>query len=173
MMEEQIESTLGKDFIDVIVTAGSDMGFLLSVRMSGKYAFMKCRWGADYEDPQTWTEPFEDDGDYTFWQLSDNSEIKKIHKKWREQIDLASSITDDNDRRFTEFAEAENIIISNAIVVPFSIMNGDGYIMSKLNEFEGEYSSYGMARQRYKYYKKHEKSMNLEEYEKAYAEWIE
>ncbi len=173
MMEEQIESTLGKDFIDVIVTAVSDMGFLLSVRMSGKYAFMKCRWGADYEDPQTWTEPFEDDGDYTFWQLSDNSEIKKIHKKWQEQIDLASSITDDNDRRFTEFAEAENIIISNAIVVPFSIMNGDGYIMSKLNEFEGEYSSYGMARQRYKYYKKHEKSMNLEEYEKAYAEWIE
>ena len=36
-----------KGKIDIIVEEGSDTGFLLSVRFSGKYALMKCRWGAD------------------------------------------------------------------------------------------------------------------------------
>ena len=173
MLKEQIESVLGSDFVDVVVEAGSDTGFLLTVRRSGKYAFMKCRWGADYADPQTWSEPFEDDGEYTFWHENEDSRIVKIHDEWKSEIDEAKKISKNADNRFSAFAEAETLLIDNAIVVPFSIMNGDGYVMSKLDEFEGEYSSYGMARQRYKLYNLQEDSMNMEEYNEKYADWIE
>ncbi|SFC26106.1 peptide ABC transporter substrate-binding protein [Butyrivibrio sp. YAB3001] len=173
LLEQQIENALGRNFIDVIVAAGSDTGVLLSVRRSGKYAFMKCRWGADYADPQTWTEPFEDDGEYMFWHMCQDESVKKTHDEWREKVDKAAAITTDNTARFQAFAEAEEVVIRHAIVVPFSIMLGDGYVMSRLNEFEGEYSSYGMARQRFKRYILHDSSMSMEEYDKAYEEWAE
>ena len=43
--------------------------------------------------------------------------------------------------------------------------------MDKINEFEREYSSYGMAKQRYKGCHLYEDSMDMEEYQKAYKEW--
>ncbi|MBR1624091.1 MAG: peptide ABC transporter substrate-binding protein, partial [Pseudobutyrivibrio sp.] len=173
LIEEQIEGTLGQDYVDIIVEAGSDTGFLLSVRRSGKYAFMKCRWGADYADPQTWTEPFENDGEYMFWHECKDEGIVSLHSKWRKKVDEAEVITDDLNARFEAFAEAEALLIDHAVIVPFSIMSGDGYVMSKLNEFEGEYSSYGMARQRYKLFKLHETSMNMTDFEEAYNNWLE
>ena len=50
-------------------------------------------------------------------------------------------------------------------------MNGDGYVMSKLNEFEGEYSVYGLATQRYKFYRIYDDSMSMEEFETEYEKW--
>lgn len=150
LLEKQLEDTLGQDFIDVIIAEGSDTGFLLSVRRSGKYALMKCRWGADYADPQTWTEPFTDEGEYMFWHESDDPEVKELHQLWIDQVALASSLYEDEEERYAAFADAESLILQHAIVVPFSIMNGDGYVMTDLDENEGEYSSYGMARQRFK-----------------------
>lgn len=53
VVEQQMESLLGADFIDIIVEPGPADNFLTEVRRSGKYAFMKCGWGADYADPET------------------------------------------------------------------------------------------------------------------------
>ncbi|MCR4590921.1 MAG: peptide ABC transporter substrate-binding protein [Lachnospiraceae bacterium] len=170
LVKDQLEGTLGNDFIEVYVEEGSDTGFLLSVRMSGKYALMKCRWGADYADPQTWTEPFEEDGDYTFWHR--HADMASLNDQWEKLIKKASSITDDDDARYTAFSEAEALIIDNAVVIPFSIMNGEGYIMDRLDPFEGEYSTYGMAPQRYKLHHLMEDSMDLDEFNRKYEEWI-
>ena len=108
-----------------------------------------------------------------FWHENTDDRIVEIHGKWREKIDNAAAITDNQGDRYEAFADAEALIIDHAIVIPFSIMSGDGYVMSKFNEFEGEYSSYGMARQRYKRLLVHEKSMGIEEYEKEYEKWLE
>ena len=62
VVEQQLEGLLGSDYIDVIVEAGPSTGFLSEVRRGGKFALMKCNWGADYADPATWTEPFSDTG---------------------------------------------------------------------------------------------------------------
>ena len=134
---------------------------------------MKCQWGAEYDDPQAWTVPFENDEEFIFWNNSTDPEIQEIREKWKAQIALGASYATDIDARYKEFAEAENILISNAIVVPFSINYGDGYVISKLNEFEGEYSTYGLANQKFKYYKKLEESMKVKEYEQAYEKWLE
>lgn len=171
IVEKQLEHLLGKDFIDIIVEKGPETGFLLSVRQSGKYAFMKCRWGADYADPQTWTEPFEDDGEYMFWHTCEDARVKKVHDEWREIIGEASAIYDDESARYTKFAEAERLLIDHAIIIPFSIMSGDGYIFSKIDQFEGEYAPYGIANQRYKLYHLNDASMGMAEFDAAYEKW--
>ena len=172
-VERQLESLLGSDFIDVIVEAGPETAFLAEVRMSGKYAFMKCRWGADYADPLTWTEPFGEYSDYNFWHLCDDQKIIMIRAAWLSKVSRASAIYENDEKRYRFFAEAERLIIDHAIAIPFSISAGDGYVMSRLNDFEGEYAPYGIANQRYKGYFLHTDSMNMEEYGAAYALWQE
>ncbi|WP_408071876.1 peptide ABC transporter substrate-binding protein [Butyrivibrio sp. JL13D10] len=172
-IKNKLEATLGEDFIDVIVEQGGDTGYLIPARRSGMYAFMKCRWGADYDDPSTWTKPFTDEGAYMFWHLCSDENVKKIHDEWQAKIQEASNITSDIEKRMETYAEAESIILEHAIVIPMSIMNGDGYVMSKINEFEGEYSAYGIASQRYKFCRIYEDSMNMEEFEKEFNKWKE
>ncbi|MCI2049182.1 MAG: peptide ABC transporter substrate-binding protein [Lachnospiraceae bacterium] len=170
VVEQQMEGVLGTDFIDIIVEAGPDTGFLSAVRRSGKYAFMKCNWGADYADPQTWTEPFTADNNYNFWDKSTDENTQKLFTEWSGKVADASAIYNDDEKRFTDFSEAEALLISNAIIVPFSISD-NGYEVSKINSLEGEYAPYGMALQRYKFQSLKDKSMSMDEFNKALQEW--
>ena len=172
-VEAQLEGLLGRNYIDIIVEAGPETAFLAEVRMSGKYAFMKCRWGADYADPLTWTEPFGKDSDYNFWHLCEDRKISVLHEAWASKVTRASAIYDDDATRYRYFADAERLVIEHAIAIPFSISGGDGYVMSRLNPFEGEYAPYGIANQRYKGYVLHKDSMNMDEFSAAYALWQE
>ena len=140
------------------------------VRDSGKFAFMQCRWGPDYADPQTWTEPFQPDAGYSAWDVSGDLEIRMHYEAWASKVSRASSIYDKPDDRYWFYAEAERLLIDHAIVIPYSI-EGRNYIMSRLNLFEGEYAPYGIANQRYKGYILHDSSMGMEEFARAYASW--
>lgn len=173
VVEQQIEGLLGSDFIDIIVQAGPETGFLSAVRRGGDYALMKCNWGADYADPQTWTEPFVADNSYGFWDLSEDPETQALFAEYSAKVDEAKDIYDDDAARYIAFAEAEAMIIEHAIAIPFSVSAGDGYIISDLNPMEGEYAPYGVALQRYKYQHLSDTSMSMEEFETAYKEWEE
>lgn len=171
VVEQQVEGVLGTDFIDIIVEAGPETGFLSAVRGSGDYALMKCNWGADYADPQTWTEPFVDGGTYMFWDRSEDPTTQALYNEYMSKVNQASSTYDDDQARYTAFAEAEALLIDHAIVIPYSISSGDGYLISNLNPMEGEFAPYGVALQRYKYQKLYDTSMSMEEFDAAYAEW--
>lgn len=171
VIEQQIEGVLGADFVDLIVEAGPDTGFLSEVRRGGKYAFMKCNWGADYADPQTWSEPFKANNSYNFWDKSEDAGVQTIYTQWSDLVDKASSIYDNDQSRYTTFADAESLLVQHAIVVPFSISIGDGYIVSNINPLEAEYAPYGVAQQRYKYQHLYDTSMSMEEFKQATAEW--
>lgn len=172
VLEQQMESVLGTDFIDIIVQAGPETGFLSAVRRSGAYAFMKCNWGADYADPQTWTEPFTEGNNYNFWDISEDEETQAIYQEWTDKVTEAEAICTDDEARFNTFAEAEKLLIDHAIIVPFKIDDG-GYTASKLNPLEGEFAPYGVALQRYKFQHLGEKSMSMDEFNTALAEWEE
>ena len=58
IVKQQLEKALGTDFIKLELWAGPSENFLSETRSAGKYSFMRVRWGADYIDPQTWTDPF-------------------------------------------------------------------------------------------------------------------
>ena len=172
VIEQQMESVLGTDFIDIIVQAGPETGFLSAVRRSGAYAFMKCNWGADYADPQTWAEPFTEGNNYNFWDISEDEETQAIYQEWTDKVTEAEAICTDDEARFNAFAEAEKLLIDHAIIVPFKIDDG-GYTASKLNPLEGEFAPYGVALQRYKFQHLGEKSMSMDEFNAALAEWEE
>ncbi len=192
IMEQQIEGVLGSDFVDIIVEAGPETGFLAAVRRAGKYAFMSTNWGADYADPQTYTEPFGLDNSYGFWDKSEDPETHELFCKWYEMVygteaaiekglrdasipesdwvTGAAQIYDDEEARYTAFAEAEALLIENAIIVPFKIDSG-GYSVSNLNPMEGEYAPYGVAQQRYKFQHLLPTSMSMDEYNEVYEQW--
>lgn len=172
VLEQQMESVLGTDFIDIIVQAGPETGFLSAVRRSGAYAFMKCNWGADYADPQTWSEPFTEGNNYNFWDISEDEGTQAIYQEWTDKVTEAEAICTDDEARYNTFAEAEKLLIDHAIIVPFEISNG-GYTASKVNPLEGEFAPYGVALQRYKFQHLGEKSMSMDEFNTALAEWEE
>ena len=172
VIEQQMEGVLGSDFIDIIVQAGPETGFLSAVRRSGAYAFMKCNWGADYADPQTWAEPFTEGNGYNFWDISEDEGTQAIYQEWTDKVTEAEAICTDDEARYNTFAEAEKLLIDHAIIVPFKIDDG-GYTASKLNPLEGEFAPYGVALKRYKFQHLGEKSMSMDEFNTALAEWEE
>ncbi|MDD4850945.1 MAG: peptide ABC transporter substrate-binding protein [Gemmiger sp.] len=171
VVEQQLEGALGSDFIDIIVQAGPETGFLSAVRRSGNYAFLKCNWGADYADPLTWSEPFAAGNNYNFWDTSEDAATAALFTQWSDTVDKAAAIYDDDAARYTAFAEAEALLVEHAIVVPYSISTSEGYIASNINPLEGEYAPYGVALQRYKYQHLYDTSMSIDEFQAAYEEW--
>lgn len=170
VVEQQLEGVLGTDYIDIIVQAGPETGFLASVRRAGDYAFMKCNWGADYADPQTWTDPFSETSTYNFIFNAKSDETRALYAEYAQLVGAAKAITNDMEARYEAFAKAESFLISHGFAIPFSISNRS-YQMCDLNVFEGQYASFGNASLRYKDQHLYDTSMNLEEFQAAYAEW--
>ncbi len=168
--EQNLEKVLGTDFIDVIVQAGPETGFLGAIRRSGKYGFMKCNWGADYADPQTWTDPFSDSSSYSFIYKSEDPVTMDLYAQYTEMVNAAKAITTDMEARYEAFAKAEAFLLDHGFAMPLHI-SSRSYQMCNLNVFEGQYASFGMASLRYKDQHLYDTSMSLAEYQAAYAEW--
>lgn len=170
VVEQQIEGVLGSDYVDIIIVAGPETGFLGAVRNAGDYAFMKCNWGADYADPQTWTDPFSEDYKYCFIYNAKGEETQALYAEYLQLVADAKAITNDMEARYEAFAKAESFLLSHGFAIPFSI-SSRSYQMCNLNVFEGQYASFGIANLRYKDQHLYDTSMSLEEFQTAYAEW--
>lgn len=170
VVEQTIENILGTDYVDIIIQAGPDTGFLGAIRRTGNYAFMKCNWGADYADPETWTDPFSDSSSYSFIYKSEDPATQALYAEYQQLVEDAKAITDDMDARYEAFAKAEAFLLDHAFAIPFSI-SSRSYQMCNLDVFEGQYASFGLAGQRYKDQHIYDHSMSLEEFQTAYADW--
>ncbi|MEG1072396.1 MAG: peptide ABC transporter substrate-binding protein [Oscillospiraceae bacterium] len=187
VVEQQLEKLLGADYIDIIVEAGPANGFLGEVRRGGKFALMKCNWGADYADPQTWTDPFNAGGtlknsSYNFMYTvedavmagtaatSKTADTQKIVSDYAALLKTAKGITNDEAARYTAFAEAEAQLLSHAMVIPYSV-SSDGYVATRTNVFEAQYAPYGLALQRFKYQHVYENPMSMTEFDAAMKTW--
>jgi oligopeptide transport system substrate-binding protein len=143
---------------------------------------MKCNWGADYADPQTWTEPFRITNNYNFMSQSPGIAVDgkpSVNKtpatlgvvnQYYTLVDRAKAQTTDEAARYAAFAEAEAFLINHAIVIPFSI-DTYGYVASRLNPFEAQYAPYGIPQWRYKGMKLLDKPMSNTEYKAAFEQW--
>ncbi|MFV0466901.1 MAG: peptide ABC transporter substrate-binding protein [Lachnospiraceae bacterium] len=152
VVEQQMESVLGTDFIDIIVEAGPSESFLSEVRRTGDYAFMKCGWGADYADPETWTDPFyQAEGDLDGYQyaflrnaIEEGTPSAETVQTYFSMVEAAKAITQESQKneRYVAFAEAESYLIDHALAIPYGISVSD-YIVTNYNVFEGSYASCG------------------------------
>ena len=171
VVEQQLEALLGTDYIDVIVEAGPSSGFLKEVRRSGNYALMKCNWGPDYADPNTYTDPFYD-GTYNWPELATEYLDENGVSEYYKLVDAARAITDDLQARYDAYTVAEAFLIENAIIIPYGYDNG-GYTASRLNPFEGQFAPFGISNERYKGQTLLDAPMSTDQYWDAYDLWLE
>lgn len=139
--------------------------------------FMKCGWGGDYADPETWVEPFyqRDNGDGTYhrggryaylaYAVLDNTASAATVEEYFTLVEAAKAITsaDAEAERFEAFAEAEAYLIDHALAIPYGV-SYKAYIANKLNVFESQYSPSGVAKLRYKGMKLYENFISMEDY---------
>ena len=169
IVEQNLEKVLGTDYIDVIVQAGPDTGFL-NERRAGNYGLMKCNWGADYADPETWTDPFVEGSKYNFIFKSEDPTTAALFAEYTELVNAAKAVTNDMDARFEAFAKAEALLLEHGFALPIHT-SARSYQMSNLNVFESQYAPFGVAYLRYKDQHLYEDSMSLEDWQAAYADW--
>lgn len=170
VMKQQLENLLGKDYIDIIIDSRPPTGFLSGTRRNGNYALLECNWGPDYADPQTYTDPFSLDGTYNWPHLAEgylDSNGKSIYEN---MIKGAKSKLINMDERLKLFAEAESFLINESFIIPFAV-GGGGYVASRLNPFESQYSPFGISSARFKGQRLMEKPMGGEEFQKQLEIW--
>lgn len=172
VVEQQLETLLGTDFIDIVIVAGPSTNFLSEVRRVGKFAFMLTNWGADYADPSTWTDPFTAENSYSFMDLAlaNGDPVADTVTEYYALVDAAKAITLDYDARYEAFAKAETYLINHALVVPYKL-SGSIYQVTKLDVFEGQYAPFGVSILRYKGQHLLDKAVSTEDFEKAKTEW--
>ena len=176
VFKQQLEGVLndGFDFIDVIITEGPADSFLSAVRRNGKFEFLLCNWGADYSDPETETDPFyqaEDSRGMRYAYLRTGVEDGFITgdtadaiMQYMTAIEAAKQITDDIEARYKAFADAEALLINNALVIPRG-MSVPAYLATRLNYWEGQYASTGFSNKRLKGIHMLDHYISMEEYE--------
>ncbi len=169
IVEQQLEDLLGTDYIDIIVEAGPSTGFLSSVRRSGDYALLKCNWGPDYSDPQTYTDPFAVGNSYNFMDKGANpTEMAEYYAL----VDTAKAAVTDINARYAAFAEAEAYLINKAYIIPFGYGSG-GYTATRIDAFSSQFASYGLSNYRFKGSVLLDEPMDTGAYFDAYDKWLE
>ncbi len=171
VVEQQLEGLLGADYIDIIIEAGPSSGFLSEVRRAGKYALLKCNWGPDYADPNTYTDPFYD-GSYNWPELATEYNDANGRSEYYNLVDAARAITDDLTARYEAYTEAEAFLINKAMIIPFGYGTG-GYTASRLSTFDAQFAPFGISNKRYKGQVLLDKAMNTDEYFEAWDLWLE
>ena len=170
VLKQDLETLLGSDFIEVVIFNYGSQSFLAGTRRNRNYHLQKLNWGADYADPETWTDPFTDDNSYTFAFRSPSKEVQDIHKEYVRLVEVAKTKTQDMDERYAAFAAAEYYYLENAMIIPYGITGGS-YQVTHLNVFEGQYASYGQASSRYKGQWIYTTPMSQEMFDSEMAKW--
>ncbi len=173
VLKQQLESVLGTDYINCVITEGPSDSFLSDVRRAGKYCFMLCNWGADYSDPETETDPFYQaaamrGSRYCYMRTAVETgvvsgETADVIMEYMTMIEGAKLITADTNARYEAFANAEALLIENALVIPMGLSVPD-YIATKLNYWDGQYASTGFSNNRMKGITKQDHYVTMEEY---------
>ncbi len=175
LVKSQLEGVLGTDYIDVVLYAGPSDNFLSSTRRAGKYSIMRCNWGADYADPETWTDPFAAGNSYNFMDKMLDSEYAETVadlNTYYAMVEAAKAEVSDMDARYQLFAKAEAFLIENAFVIPYRTETAD-YMVTKIDAFEGEYASFGVCNLKYKFQHLQDDFITAEENAASFAAWQE
>ncbi len=173
VLKQQLESVLGTDYLNIVITEGPSDSFLSDVRRVGKYCFLLCNWGADYSDPQTETDPFyQEEGQrgsrYCYMRTAVETgtvtgDTADVIMQYMTAIEEAVQITVDTNARYEAFANAEALLINNALVIPMGLSVPD-YLATKLNYWQGQYASTGFSNNRMKGIVKQDHYVTMEEY---------
>ena len=136
-------------------------------------------WGPDYMDPMTYLHIFSPvDGETVSSTMGidllevgsaeNNKVIEQVGLlKYQELLEEADAIVDDNDARYRKFAEAEALLLDNALFLPGTTLLGSvNWRISRVEPFQ---AGYGLDKK--KHAKIRKEPISSEEYAKLRAEW--
>lgn len=170
VVEQQLESLLGSDYIDIIPVSFPATGFLGATRRKGNYAIQECNWGPDYADPETYTDPFVTGSNYN-WPEKATGYVQANGKGAYENMVIQAKAEVVNiAKRYELFAKAEAYFIGEAFVIPYAI-GGGGFEASKLEPFSYPFAPFGMSILKYKGQTVMQKPLSTEGYNKLKATW--
>ncbi len=170
VVEQQMETLLGTEYIDIILEAGPSTGFLGEVRRPGKFALMEVNWGPDYADPETYTDPFYVGGTYNKPEYVEGYTDANGEKTYTNLVNDAKEEVLDVQARYIKFAEAEAFLLENAFVIPYAV-NNPGYKASYLDPFETQYAPFGLCYLKFKGRHILDTPMDTDAFNAAKAEW--
>lgn len=188
IVEQQMEDLLGADYIDIVIDGYPSTDFLNVTRRAGNYGWMECYWGADYQDPATYADPFRLGQKYNYIWYGDGmaEQTTEDDPEGRQGFDglywknyvydqmfaEAAKEQVDLEARYLALANVEAWLIDSAIVTPYAV-GGIGYTSSYLNPFEEIYDLFGFSDNKFKDQWVYNEQMGMDEYDEAYAQWME
>jgi len=187
VVEQQMEGLLGQDYIDIVIEGYPNTDFLNTTRRAGNYAWMESFWGADYQDPATYTDPFRLGQKYNYMWMADGYAEKTTEEDpegrktfdggfWKnygyeKRYNEAASEHVDLIRRYEGLANLEAWLIDTAIVTPFSV-GGVGYCVAYYNPFELALDPFGISDDKFKNCYIYNEPMGIDAYEEALEVWL-
>lgn len=171
VIEQQLESLMGKDYIDVIPVGFPGTGFLGATRRAGNYAMQEVNWGPDYADPETYTDPFVIGSNYNWPELAEGYMEANGKPKYENMVETAKAETRDLKKRFELFAKAEAFLIGEAFVIPYA-RGGGGYAASKLEPFTSPFAPFGLSILKFKGQIVMPKALSTEAFQSLEAKWL-
>ncbi len=152
LLKQQLESTLGTDYIEVVLVAYPSTGYSAETRNAGVWSFFEANWGPDYMDPMSVLDPFNCDiavgQRYGRVILAEEGLDENGEATFQNMLNEANAEVLDLEARYNLFAEAERYLIDNAYAVPF-YRYGYDYYVSRLDPFSGFHSMSGQTREKY------------------------
>lgn len=170
VVEQQLESVLGKDYIDVIPVGFPATGFLGATRRAGNYAMQEVNWGPDYADPETYTDPFVIGSNYNWPELAEGYMESNGKPKYQNMVETAKAETKDIKKRYELFAKAEAFLIGEAFVIPYA-RGGGGYVASKLEPFTCPFAPFGLSELKFKGQIVMPKALSTEDFKVLEEKW--
>jgi oligopeptide transport system substrate-binding protein len=139
IIEQQMENTLGTDYIDIILVSYPATGYNQEVRNPGKFSIMETGWGPDFADPFGSMDPMLSTAlapRYSRVYLARDIQDADGRSRFDKMAEAAAAEFKDMKKRYELFAEAETLLLDNALLIPF-YTSGGGYRASYLDPFSG------------------------------------
>jgi len=153
VLKDVFEKSLGEDFIKFNIKTYVS-SYAQEVRIPQLQSANISGWGADFGDPINFLgqEIVNDDNAYyaCYYSMANNitdPDFKAEYEEFTRLVNEANAITDDLDRRYDAFAEAEAYMLDNALIFP--IYKSIGWQLTRMNDYSSIYCSYGTQNQRY------------------------
>lgn len=153
VLKKVFSQCFGDDFIQLnIRTYVSNL--TQEVRNPRLQSFFINGWGADYADPQNYLGQMVYPGDNAFYaQYYENvpdasADVQAVFEEFTGLVEEADKITDDLDKRYAAFAEAEAFMINHALFVP--VFNQINFKVTRINHFSTINAPFGIQPNKYK-----------------------
>lgn len=187
-LKNSVESSLDNEVILDVIPLADDpytkATFSFKTAADADYDLAITGWGPDFADPSTYLNIFSPKSGDVFRNLGLDSEAtlqgedKGIAAKeavgfdeYQKLLDTANAITNDDDKRYTAYADAESWLLDNSVIIPLTA-DGASPTVTKVKPFTKiDGNGIGSTVYSYKYMEVQNDPVKTKEYDEAKEEW--